>query len=90
MRERDGAYTLHLCTQSGLQHTKMILMRLSEGATGGVMRTARPLAHCGHVTLLRSRVGSVIMSLGTLASWSLAGRGKGGVWGVWWWWGEGG
>jgi hypothetical protein len=61
---------------AGLQHTKMILMRLSEGATGGVMRTARPLAHCGHVTLLRSSVGSVIMSSGTLASWSLQDEGR--------------
>ena len=62
--------------QAGLQHTKMILMRLSDGATGGVMRTALPLEHWGHVTLLRSRVGSVMMSSGTFASWSLQGGGR--------------
>ena len=66
--------------QAVLVHTKMILMRLSEAATGGVMRTAVPLAHCGHVTRLRSSVGSVMMSSGTFASWSLVGGGRGLGW----------
>ncbi len=62
---------IHLCTHSGLVHTRISFISSSLGPTGGMIITAVVLGHFLHDTLVRSSVGSVMTSFGTLASWSL-------------------
>ena len=65
---------IHLWTQSGFVHTRISFISVSLGPTGGMIITAEVLGHFLQDTRVRSRVGSVITSLGTFASWSLQNR----------------